>query len=249
MKIVCLPLFLLLPLFSCLAQDAPNPVPEKVPGKWELGIHISPVLPIAMGLQPSAAQPFGVMGKRVFGPIALRFGYDFRFRNQTEIGLPEPINESFVRTTAREEKRREHGIRLGAEYRVPVHKGIEAQLGLDLWVAHRRIDVIHSKTEGYLEQATGQGTLNPGFRLSNQTLTWTMQGLEFSQIYGMVLTGGVIVPLGKRFYLSGQGRMDFYIQDSRTDVFSFPGFSRQHSQTMAFDFNGFLSELSVYYRF
>jgi len=223
--------------------------------KHEVGMHISGLLKsVVSGVyQRSLEQPWGLTYKRVNGKWATRF----EFTHQLNRAPEEQLAGSLILPNGNYETRSTYGhtrqniFRLGREYRVPLKYNIQLVLGADIQARNfLMVNSLHS-TVSEIDTILYIGTTVQDIKYANINTT----RINFSEIvgwqFGIGVSCGVMVPLGKRFILSGSVRLDsFYgmLSDSNYDYLS-DSFERNKNGHLNLNTIRPLSDLSLFYRF
>jgi len=228
--------------------DRPTP-------KNEIGMHIGGLLKSVVNgvYRRSVEQPWGLTYKRVNGNWATRVGFIYQFNE----GPLQQLGGSLILPNGNYESRstdaqiRQNIFRLGREYRIPLKYNVQLVFGADIQVRKFHFFSSQYSTISEIDTILNPGTTAQDIKYESVTFS-RIQSTEISSWqYGIGLTCGVMIPLGKRFWLNGNVRFDsFYgiANDTNYDIIG-NTFSRNKSGLLDVNTLGPFSELSLFYRF
>ena len=223
--------------------------------KNEIGMHIGGVLKsVVSGVyQGTAEAPWGITYKRVDGNWATRLGFTYQMNTdpEKEIGGSLILPNGNYETRSTDGQARQIIFRLGREYRIPLKYNIQLVLGADIQA--RNLLMLRSLYSNISEIDT---ILNIGTTIQDiKYANFSKTRINFSELlgwqYGIGLSCGVMIPLGKRLMLNGNVRLDsFYgiLNDSNYNYLS-DSFGKSKSSFFDLKTIGPLSDLSLFYRF
>ncbi len=238
--------------FHLTKSYAQSDTTEKV-RKNELGLSVGPILLVTLGSTPYA-QPIGITYKRVLGKWALRSNFTLRpwedswpgFENETK-----QISDSMqVRRNTNRDNISYIG-RVGYEYRYLSKRGWYIVGGIDLQaqqtIGGKKIQQALYKIDSVSNAGTAEPQFHTTFINSEVLLTesWTTTQL------GLGLSMGVMIPAGKRWWISALCRADTFFGPTRRVISDYVEGSVQKYNTSTFDFTSgpALTEISIYFRF
>lgn len=219
--------------------------------KNEFGVHVGPLASVALG-GDFFASPLGLVYKRVQGNLAFRTNFNYQ-----NLSSPSSNNErrmiSDSSFSIRSSNYKNHTFTggIGMEYRYTFYKGLVLTAGGDIVTVlsneRKNIDRRTERIDSIWNPQSSDPTIfstTTGFdNLSNERINTTRFGLSTSI--------GLLVPIGKRFWLSGTYRMYYVVGPSRVVSNDNIAGSKKDYTATSFDFfsSAGISELSLFYRF
>jgi len=253
----------LLLIFSpgVISQEDTIVVPAKVPASTdsvktttkrnEIGLNIGPMLLVALGAAPYSQPLLGITYKRVYGKWAFRTNFTMRVYDDPSSADQVVTVDSMYRVRTNSMKHAYYTLRAGMEYRIQLKTRCWLVAGVDL-----QAQLLQTRRRIYQTNYPINAIINPGtadvhYQTGSGTTSTLAEEDSREQVAGLGLTAGLMIPIGKRFWILGQCRFDsFYGPGQRTFKDNVTGTTKKYNyNSFYFDVEGALAEVYLFYRF
>lgn len=219
----------------------------------EVGLSIGPVLLVALGSNPYN-QPFGLSYKRVNGNRAYRGNFTFRPHDNNWRGFSNSTTEiadSIQTISSKTGRSTSFTGQVGYEYRFSLKKNCYLVCGADLLAQQVYGRTAIDKFVNRIDSVSNAGTANESYYYTTLSAENTFMEKSTTTQFGIGLSIGIMVPAGKRWWVSGQCRTDsFFGSTSTTSTDNVAGTTTKYkSGTFDFSQGPPLTDISVFYRF
>ncbi len=221
--------------------------------KNEIGLNIGPILLVTLGSSPYS-QPINITYKRVFNRWAFRTNVSLKpaYANEYPNFLERiKINDSTLLQTNNSIKDWSFAGRIGIEYRYQFKRGWSFVTGLDIVGLNYVYSRIITQDKYKIDTVSNSGTALQFYNLTpiNQKRTYEekITNLQF----GLGLTLGTMIPLGKNWLILGQLRLEGTAGSQNTKSTDFLTNKSFNNKSSVFNFNtgATFTELSLFYKF
>jgi hypothetical protein len=219
----------------------------------EIGTNIGPLALILLGAEPFAQPLMAVHYKRVFDKFALRFTAGVK---KLPSWYYQPKDDVFAIDSMYRVRRTEHSelsylLRLGVEKRKKTSTRLYFVFGADLIALQKQSRDLINEITYRIDSIVRKGTPDE-YRYMTQTSALSRRDeTTVTNFIGLGGSAGLMLPIGKRLWLLGHFRADFYFS-RRTQYYTDPVTGKREKGTASvFDFETGppVSEVSLFFRF